>query len=138
MSNPVPQPDFGLPFVDGAGRLSRWAKAWMQAASKLLDGATTPLATTHALASSAVPQGTEVVAAGGLQHGGALGGNVGVALYVVFDAVAGLPASAGLGDWAYALDGRKNGEGSGSGSGTPCWWDGTAWIAPDTGAAVAA
>lgn len=138
MTNPVPAPDFGLPFVDGSGRLSRWAKAWMQAATGLLDKATTPLAATHALASAAVPQGTEVVAAGGLQHGGALGGNVGLALYVAVTGVAGLPATANLGDWAYAVDGRKAGEGAGSGSGTPTYWDGTSWIAPDTGAAVAA
>jgi hypothetical protein len=74
-----------------------------------------------------------------LQIGGALGGNVALAFYVTLTAVAALPATATVGDWAYAVDGRKAGEGAGSGTGTPVFWDKSGhWIALDSGAAVAA
>lgn len=51
--------------------------------------------------------------------------------------VAGLPTGT-AGDVAYASNGRKNGEGAGAGTGVMVFKDGTAWIACDTGAAVAA
>ncbi len=93
----------------------------------------------HTLAVAAAPQTRQVVASGGLQVGGDLTGNVGLALYAAVKPVAGLPASAKVGDLAFATDGRKNGEGAGSGTGTPVFWDKTgAWIAFDSGAAVAA
>ena len=92
----------------------------------------------HVTATAAAPQTRQVVAAGGLQVGGDLTGNVGVAFYAAVTSVALLPASANVGDWALALDGRKNAEGAGLGTGTPVWWGGAAWIALDTGVAVAA
>jgi hypothetical protein len=52
-------------------------------------------------------------------------------------AVASLPAGA-AGDTAYASDGRKAGEGGGSGTGVLVFYDGSNWIAVDTGATVAA
>ena len=51
--------------------------------------------------------------------------------------VAGLPAGT-AGDIAYASNGRKAGEGAASGTGVLVFKDGSAWIAVDTGAAVAA
>ena len=39
---------------------------------------------------------------------------------------------------AYVSNGRKNGEGVGSGTGVLCFYDGTAWIACDTGQTVSA
>jgi hypothetical protein len=52
--------------------------------------------------------------------------------------VAGLPAVATAGQFAFASNGRKNGEGGGLGTGVICFYDGTAWRACDTGATVAA
>ena len=134
----VPPPPFSLPMTDAQGRVTRpWQAFWTGLYNRV--GQTTDkIDVAHTLAVAAVPQGTQVIATGGLQVGGALGGNVGLALYKAFTAVALLPASAALGDMAYAMDGRKNGEGAGSGSGTPVFWDGTAWIAFDSGTAVAA
>lgn len=51
--------------------------------------------------------------------------------------VAGLPAGT-AGNLAYASNGRKAGEGAGVGTGVLVFKDGTAWIACDTGSAVAA
>lgn len=76
-------------------------------------------------------------AAGGLQKGGPLGGNVALTLYRSIDAAANLPASAiSEGDWAYALDGRKPGEGAGAGTGVPVFWSQGGWISACSGAAV--
>lgn len=52
-------------------------------------------------------------------------------------AFADLPAGS-EGDIIYVTDGRKGGEGPGLGTGVLCFKDGSAWIAVDTGAAVAA
>ena len=53
--------------------------------------------------------------------------------------VAGLNAlSPSEGQLGYASDGRKNGEGAAAGTGVQCFYDGSAWIAVDTGATVAA
>lgn len=53
--------------------------------------------------------------------------------------VANLPAAASnTGAFAYATNGRKNGEGVGAGTGVPVFSDGTAWRAFDTSATVAA
>jgi hypothetical protein len=51
--------------------------------------------------------------------------------------VANLPTGR-RGLFAYATNGRKNGEGVGAGTGVPVFHDGTAWRAFDTGATVAA
>jgi hypothetical protein len=134
----IPAPDFAEPIVTPDGRAARGFRGWITGVYNRLGQSGDKVEAAHILGLGAVPQGTEVVASGGLQVGGALGGNVGLALYAASTAVAMLPAAANLGDWAYALDGRKNGEGAGTGTGTPVWWDGTAWKAPDTGATVAA
>lgn len=51
--------------------------------------------------------------------------------------VATLPSGT-AGEAAFASDGRKNGEGASSGTGVMVFFDGSNWIATDTGAAVAA
>lgn len=51
--------------------------------------------------------------------------------------VAGLPAGA-TGMLAFATNGRKNGEGAGNGTGVLVFFDGSNWIAVDTGATVSA
>lgn len=54
-------------------------------------------------------------------------------------AVASLPTSGrGPGTYVYATDGRKNGETAGNGSGVLCFYDGSNWIAVDSGQAVLA
>ncbi|HEY5289795.1 MAG TPA: hypothetical protein VIJ59_07150 [Caulobacteraceae bacterium] len=111
-------------------------RAW-QALTARTGGESDKVDAAHALASGAVPQGTEVIAGGGLQVGGALGGNVGLALYAAVAPVASLPtAEVSEGDWAYALDGLKSGESSGSGTGTPVWRSAGAWYAAWSGLAV--
>lgn len=52
--------------------------------------------------------------------------------------VANLPARSRAGDTMYASDGRKNGEGPGVGTGVLVFFDGTNWIACDSGQTVAA
>lgn len=52
--------------------------------------------------------------------------------------VANLPATATAGQLAYASNGRKGAEGIGAGTGVLVFYDGSAWIAVDSGAAVAA
>jgi hypothetical protein len=52
--------------------------------------------------------------------------------------VATLPTVGTAARWAYASNGRKNGEGGGAGTGVMVFDDGTAWRACDTGATVAA
>ena len=135
----VPPPDYSRPFVDGKGFLTQWASWWISNLYDRTGGTTDKVEAAHSLASNAAPQATQVVAAGGLQVGGDLSGNVGLALYRVKCAVADLPATGNTeGDWAYALNGRKTGEGSGAGTGVPVWWSNGAWVAADSGATVAA
>ncbi|MBA3811527.1 MAG: hypothetical protein H0X27_07780 [Caulobacteraceae bacterium] len=138
-ARPVPQPNWAWPIEDGSGLASRWFRDLVQALYERVGGQSDKVDAAHALGTGAVARGMQVIAAGGLQVGGALGGNVGLAFYRAVDAVAALP-TAGLapGDWAYALNGRKNGEGTGAGTGVPVFWDGAAWKAVDTGATVAA
>lgn len=50
--------------------------------------------------------------------------------------VVGLPAGEPAGTVAYASDGRKAGEGVGNGSGVVVFYDGSNWIAVDTGNTV--
>jgi hypothetical protein len=132
----VPPPPFNRPFLDGAYVSTPW-QIWFSALRDRTGGAADKVHSAYETAVAAVPQVTQVVAGGGLQVGGALTGNVPVTLYVARTSVAMLPTS-GLaqGDWAYALNGRKPGEGSGAGTGVPCFWSGTSWIAATSGAAV--
>ena len=103
-----------------------------------LGGQTDKAEAAYSAASAAAPATTEVVAGAGLQQGGQLAGNVAIELYAAMTDVASLPTSANVGDWAYALDGCKAGEGSGSGTGVPVWWSQTGWYAVDSGALVSA
>lgn len=133
MTDPVSRPNWAWAITESDGHAARWFRALVQSIIDTINA-------THATAGSAVQQGSQVVTAGGLQGGGAFGGNVGLALYRAIDSVAVVTALTGMapGDWAFALDGRKNGEAAGAGTGTPCYWDGVAWRAVDTGATVAA
>jgi hypothetical protein len=132
----VPPPPLNRPFLDGAFVSTPW-QIWFSALRDRTGGAGDKVEAAHAAALAAVPQTTQVVAGGGLQVGGALNQNVPVTLYVASTTVAMLPVS-GLsqGDWAYAQNGRKPGEGAGAGTGVPCFWSGSSWIAVTSGAAV--
>jgi hypothetical protein len=133
----LPAAAYKLPFVDKSGRLSDWAQTFVEQLAQRTGGKVDKIEAAHALATAAVPKGTEVVASGGLQVGGALGGNVALTLYRTRDAAANLPTVAiGEGDWAYALDGRKPGEGSGAGTGVPVTYSQGTWISTYSGAAV--
>ena len=117
----LPQPDFSRPATDGRGFLTGWFKAWVNAMDARAGGRFDKVEDAHATAIAAAPQSTQVVAGGGLQAGGALTGNVGLALYAAVGPLASLPTT-GLseGDVAYATDALKAGETTGNGSGLPC------------------
>ncbi len=138
-AQPVPPPTWGQPIVDGKGRVEGWFRNFLHS-MWIRSGAQTDkvdLAATAAIA--AVPQTTEVVGGGGLQGGGPLAQNAGIALYHGRVDVASLPtANISIGDWAYALDGRKPGESGGAGTGVPVFWSTGAWISVCSGAAVTA
>ncbi|MEO8927304.1 MAG: hypothetical protein ABI306_09085 [Caulobacteraceae bacterium] len=134
----IPEPDFTERFVGEDRYLARWARNFLTGLYNRVGQDVDKVDDAHTMAANAVPQPTQVVAGGGLQIGGAMTGNVAVALYAAITAVALLPTNVNQGDWAFAQDGRKNGEGAGSGTGVPCFWDGHAWKAVDTGATVSA
>jgi len=135
----VPQLNFRLPLVDAGGLATPRFQQWAVSIHARTGGSVDKVEAASATAAAAVPQTTQVVAGGGLQVGGALAGNVGLALYAAVTTVADLPATGmAEGDFAYALDGRKTGEGVGAGTGVPVWWSNGAWVAIDSGAAVAA
>ena len=134
---PVPRPPFATPLLTGGTVSIKW-QTWFMAVWNRLGGQTDKVEAAYSAASAAAPATTEVVAGAGLQQGGQLAGNVAIELYAAMTDVASLPTSANVGDWAYALDGRKVGEASGSGTGVPVWWSGTAWYAVDSGAVVSA
>jgi hypothetical protein len=133
----LPLPPFNQPVLDGQF-LSRAWQNWAQAVQAALGGRTDKVAAAYDAAMAAAPASAEVVAGAGLQGGGQVGPNVGLGLYLAVTAVANLPATADQGDWAYAIDGRKTGEGSGAGTGVPVWWSNTGWYAVDSGALVTA
>lgn len=139
-AKPVPQPAWKWPLVGPTGIASRWAQDHFQAMYERAGAQSDKVDAAHAMATAAVPRGTQVVAAGGLKQGGALGGNVGLALYAAIDTVAVVTALTGaaVGDWAYCLNGRKPAEGAGAGTGVPVFWDGAGWISACSGTAVAA
>ncbi len=116
-------PPWQAPMVDAAGRITSPWQWWLTQMYDRSGGTADKVDAAHAAALAAVPRTTQVVAGGGLQIGGALGGNVAVAFYRVRDGVANLPTSGNSeGDWAYALDGCKTGETTGAGTGVPVWW----------------
>jgi hypothetical protein len=136
----VPVLDCNAQLVDPAtGKLTRYGYEVLRALLERTGGQSDKVDAAHVIASAAVPQGTEVIGSGGLKQGGALGGNVGVTLYMAATAVAMLPTvKAGEGDWAYALDGLKPGETAGSGTGVPVFWSNGGWVSACSGAAVSA
>ncbi len=135
----IPPPPFATPFLDGGFVANAWQFFITALYGALYGQGFDKVDAAHTAAIAAVPRTTQVIAGGGLQAGGALTDNVGVALYATRSAVAALPASgAAEGDWAYAIDGRKAGEGVGAGTGVPVWWSNGNWYAADSGAVVAA
>lgn len=120
------------PIVGAGGRPSAYFQGWL---SSLVDA----LNAAAQLAAAAVPSTLNIVPTGGLQRGGALQGDVGVALYRAKATVAQLPMTGNAaGDWAYALDGRKPGETNGGGTGVPVFWSASAWFSATSGYEVSA
>lgn len=134
----MPVVRFDDAIVDSAGRPSRRFFQWLIGARTRLGGDDDKVDAAYQTASAAVPQTTEVQAVAGLTGGGPLSQNLGVTMYGVVTSVATLPASAAEGDNAYAVDGRKPGEGSGAGTGCPVVWSNGAWNSYFSGAAVTA
>jgi len=135
----VPPPPFNTPFLDGGFVSNAWQFFISALYGALYGQGFDKVEAAHAAAIAAVPRETQVVAGGGLQAGGALQGNVAVTLYRLKCPVAALPTSGNAdGDWAYAFDGRKPGEGAGAGTGVPCFWSNGHWIAATSGATVTA
>ena len=135
---PVPAPPFKTPLTDASGVVSAPWRAFLLALYDRAGGSADKIEAAHAAATAATPRSARILAVGGLHAGGALTADVAVALYRAVAPVASLPTS-GLsdGDWAYAVDGRKAGEGAGAGSGVPVWFSGGRWFAVDSGAVVA-
>jgi len=134
----VSEPDFGAQWMDpDTGRLTPYAYRVLKGLFDRTGGAADGVAAAANLAAAAAPQTRQVVAAGGLQFGGDLTGNVAVTLYVAIDGAANLPtAGLTIGDWAYAVDGRKPGEASGAGTGVPVFWSNGNWCSACSGAGV--
>jgi len=130
-------PPFSQPVLDG-GFLSRAWQNWVSAVQTALGGRSDKVAAAYDAAMSAAPATAEVVAGAGLQGGGQVGPNVGISLYAAVTAVATLPATANAGDWAYATNGRKPGEGSGAGTGAPVVWSNGAWVSAFNGTTITA
>ncbi|HEY2051205.1 MAG TPA: hypothetical protein VGH03_17840 [Caulobacteraceae bacterium] len=135
---PLPSPPFSVSLTDAQGIVSRAWQNWLQSVQNRLGGQSDKVDAAYQAAKGAAAASAEVVAGAGLQGGGRIGPNAALGLYLAVTSVANLPTSAGEGDWAYALDGRKAGEAAGSGTGVPCWRSNGAWMAVDSGAAVAA
>ncbi len=121
-----------LPLVGCGGRPTPYFLDWLTSVIAAIN-------TAAALAGNAAPASLNIVATGGLQRGGPLRDDIGVALYRAVKPVAQLPTIGNApGDWAYALDGRKPGEAAGAGTGVPVFWSVTAWCAVTSGAQVTA
>jgi hypothetical protein len=135
----VPAPPVRVPLVDRDGMVTRPWFAHFTARHEQAGGSSDKIDAAHAAAVAAVPRTTQVVASGGLHVGGALSDNVGVAFYRAVTVVGSLPGAGNAdGDWAYALDGRKPGEGAGAGTGVPCFWSAMHWVAVTSGIGVTA
>lgn len=118
--------------VDPKGKATQYFMGWI---NDLID----VVMVSKVKSDAAVDVTRNVIASGGLHGGGNLTDEIGVWLYRAKSAVAGLP-SLGMseGDWAYALDGRKPGEGAGAGTGLPVYRSGGAWMSIHSGSAVTA
>jgi hypothetical protein len=137
-ATPVSNPPFSSPLTDSKGLVTRAWLPVLQALFNRTGGKFDKVEAAFTAAQAAAPGTAEVVAGAGLQGGGKVAPNAAVALYCAVTSVAMLPSSANEGDWAYALNGRKTAEVAGSGTGVPVWWSNGAWVAIDSGAAVAA
>lgn len=119
------------PITGPSGRASVYLLGWLSELVSAVNASTTPV-------NDPAHSGCAVIAAGGLQGGGGLDADVGIALYRTVSSVAQLPSAGNRpGDWAYALDGRKPGEIAGAGTGVPVFWSHTTWFSV-CGAPVAA
>ena len=135
-STPAFRPPFKTALTDAKGFVTRAWEPIIQSIFSRLGGQVDKVEAAYQIAQAAAPATAEVVAGAGLSGGGEVGSNTALSLYVAQAAVASLPTASQEGDWAYAIDGRKVGEGSGSGTGVPCWWSNGAWIAVDSGTPV--
>jgi hypothetical protein len=135
----LPPPPFNMPFLDGAEVGNAW-QFWLSAVQSAIYGeGFDKVDAGYSTALAAAPAATQIVAVGGLQVGGDLTSNVALAIYIAMATVADLPTTnMSVGDWAYALNGRKPGEAAGAGTGVPCFWSNSSWIAVTSGAAVTA
>ena len=125
----LPAFNFAQPIVDANGYASKALQVWMKAVATAV----------NATAGVYVPTTRRVVGSGGIKGGGPLSDDVGLVWYRMVGAVSALPTTGNaIGDFAYALNGRKPGEGAGAGTGVPVWWNGAAWFAVTSGAAVTA
>ena len=135
----VPPPPLNSPFLDGVFVSKTWRLFLSALYNAVYSEGFDKVDAGYQVAKAAVPQGAEVLALGGLHLGGKMSGNVAIALYKAMTAVASLPAvGVNEGDWAYAYDGRKVGEGAGAGTGVPVWRSSGSWRAVNSGAVVAA
>ena len=124
--------NFAQPIVDANGYPTKPMRDLIIALTTQLNAATVR-------ATAAVPSSRNVVGAGGLKGGGALGDDVGLTLYRIVTGVANLPTTGNSqGDLCYATDGRKPGEGAAAGTGVVVFWSVTSWIAVTSGVAVTA
>ena len=120
------------PIVGAGGRPSAYFQGWLSSIVESLNAAAQ-------LATAAAPARLNIVPTGGLQRGGSLQDDVGVALYRAKATVDQLPMTGNTaGDWAYALDGRKPGETDGGGTGVPVFWSASAWFSVTSGYQVSA
>ena len=127
----LPAFNFAQPIVDANGYATKPFGDWMRAVTTAVNASATPAGT--------VPATRNVVTAGGLHGGGPLSADIGLLLYKVSSSVAALPTLGNAnGDLAYALNGRKPGEGAGVGTGVVVFWSGSAWYAVTSGAVVTA
>jgi len=131
-------PPIHTALVAGSGQVSAGWLAWFNAVFDRLGAGVDKVDAAYTAAAAAAPRTTQVVAIGGLHNGGSLTeDNVAVSFYRAMTVAANLPTTGNNeGDWAYAYDGRKPGEGSGAGTGVPVWWTKGAWYAATSGAAV--
>ena len=128
----LPLFNFSQPIIDRDGFPTKPFSDWMRAMQSQGSASAT-------LAAGAVPSSRNVVATGGLHVGGALGDDVGLALYRALTGVSSLPTTGNAeGDLAYALNGRKPGEGAGLGTGVVCFYSTGQWYAVTSGAVVTA
>ena len=133
----LPPPPYRSPLLEGNTLSPIWVR-WFAAVWKRLGGSVDKVNAAYVAGTGSAPASTEVVAGPGLEGGGVVGGNVAVSLYAAVTSVALLPTSGNIGDWAFAIDGRKPGEGAGLGTGVPVVRISGVWFSAFSGAAVAA